>query len=102
MREVVNDEALFLELVGELAEQQALAAAGLGDERRDAFDLDGETQPLERLGEPAMAVQGGLGRVATERMAGQPEVTDERIGHGDSLALGDCMRARTKLRRMAR
>jgi hypothetical protein len=54
VREVVNDVALRLKLVGELAEQQALAATGLGDEGGDAVDLDGEAQPLVRLGESAM------------------------------------------------
>src|SRR5262249_25491823 len=77
VREIVDDVALLLELIGELAEEQALAAAGLGDQRGDALDLDGEAQPLERLGEAAMAMQGGLGCVAAERMSGQAEVTEQ-------------------------
>jgi hypothetical protein len=72
----MHDVALLLELVGKLAEQQALAAAGLGDERGDAVDLDGESQALVGLDEAAMAMQGGLGRVAAERMGTEPEVTE--------------------------
>jgi hypothetical protein len=101
--EVVHDVALLLKVVGELAEQEALAAARLGDERRDAVDLDRVAQPLERLGEAAMAMQGGLGRVAAEWVGGEAEVADQRVGHGDSsTGMGDCRRASTKVRRMAR
>ncbi len=42
VREVVHDVAPLLQLIGELAEQEALAATRLRDQRGDAVDLDGE------------------------------------------------------------
>jgi hypothetical protein len=51
--------------VGELAREQALSAAGLGEERGGAVELDGVAAPLQGFGEAAVTTPRGPGRVAS-------------------------------------
>jgi len=53
--EVVDHPAVALLFAGEFAEQEAFAAAGLGDEDCDAVEFDGEAEAAEGLLEAAMA-----------------------------------------------
>ena len=70
MGEVVDGPAGVAQGVGQDAEQQALSAAGLGDEHGDAVELDAEAQAGEGLDE-ATVLDDGVGRgAACEGVAG--------------------------------
>lgn len=79
----MDAELLRAELIGELAEQEAFAAAGLGQEHGEALELDGEVQPSQRFFESAVAQQRFGRGSACEGMMVEAEIV-EQLTHESS------------------
>ncbi len=77
--EVVDLHSLSPEFVGDFAKEQALSAAGSGEQHRDALEFDGEEETLLGLLETPVPEERALGRAPSEGRTGQAEVGEQGV-----------------------